>query len=130
MRRLALVALVGLLPAPALGRDDVLTLVLRCKNDDATAEVYLPQSIVTGRTPANIDLAKPARGFYVLDLTDARKGKTLEPARVSLRADKKAVIVEQLTRRLPAATVPVAGGTVSFDHRFAENMVCEPFNGE
>ena len=48
---------------------------------------------------------------------------------VSLTADKKAVVVDQYTRKLPPTRVPVAGGKVSFDKRFAEDMVCGPFNG-
>ena len=61
---------------------------------------------------------------------DAGKGKPLEPVRVSLTTDKKGVVVNQYTRKLPPTTVPVAGGKVSFDKRFAEDMVCKPFNGE
>jgi hypothetical protein len=127
--RSALIGLIVLLPAPAWAQDGAMTLVLRCKNDGGRIELYVPQSIVTGRTLANIDLSKPVNGFYALDLTEYRKGKSLEPARVRLTADKKGVVVEQLSRRLPATTVPVAGGKVSFDKRFAGDMVCEPFNG-
>jgi hypothetical protein len=127
---LLLAALASLAHAPAWAEDGAMTLVLRCKNEDAQVEVYVPQSIVTGRTMANIDLRRPAKGFYALDLTQADKGKSLEPARISLTADRKGVVVEQLSRKLPSTTVPVAGGKVSFDRRFAENMVCEPFNGE
>jgi len=51
-------------------------------------------------------------GYYTLDLTDANKGKVLEPVRVTLSADKKTVIVDQYTRKLPPSRIPVAGGTV------------------
>ncbi len=46
-----------------------------------------------------------------------------------MTADKKGVVVNQYTRKLPPTVVPVAGGKVSFDKRFAEGMVCGPFNG-
>ena len=39
------------------------------------------------------------------------------------------MVVDQYTRKLPPTRVPVAGGKVSFDKRFAEDMVCGPFNG-
>jgi hypothetical protein len=124
-----LLAFIGLLPASAWAQDGAMTLVLRCKNDGGRVELYVPQSIVTGRTLANINLSRPTNGFYALDLTEYQKGKSLEPARVRLTPDKKGVVVEQTSRRLPATTVPVAGGKVSFDKRFAEDMVCEAFNG-
>ncbi len=115
---------------PVFAFDGALTLVLRCRNEDALVEVYVPQSIVTGRTIANINLSRQVSGFYALDLTQANKGKSLEPARISLAANKKGVVIEQTGRKLPPTTVPIAGGKVSFDRRFAENMTCEPFNGE
>lgn len=123
-------ALMSLWPELAHAQDGAMTLVLRCKNDDAQVEVYVPQAIVSGRTIANINLTRPITGFYALDLTQAEKGKSLEPARISLTANKKSVVVEQINRKLPPTTVPVTGGKVSFDKRFAENMLCEPFNGE
>jgi len=49
---------------------------------------------------------------------------------VSLTPDKSAVIVDQFTRKLPPTKVPVAGGTVSFDNRFAANAKCGAFNEE
>jgi hypothetical protein len=111
-------------------QDTAMTLVLRCKNEDAVVEVYAPQSLVAGRTIANINLSRPVKGLYALDLTQAEKGKSLEPARISLGSDRKSVVIDQLTRKLPPTSVPVAGGKVSFDKRFAEGMVCEPFNGD
>jgi hypothetical protein len=122
--------LVNLQPLVASAQDGAMTLVLRCKNEDALVEVYVPQSIVTGRTIANINLSRPVSGFYALDLTQANKGKSLEPARISLAANKKGVVIEQTSRKLPPTTVPIAGGKVSFDRRFAEDMTCGPFNGE
>jgi hypothetical protein len=65
-----------------------------------------------------------------LDLTDAGKGKTLEPVRVQYSKDKKSVIVNQYSRKLPPTAVPVSGGTVDFDQRFATGAECGPFNQE
>jgi hypothetical protein len=104
-----------------------MALVLRCKNSDARVELYLPEAVAHSRA-SHSSLARPVKGYYALDLTDIGKGKPLEPVRVSLTADKKGLVVNQYTRRLPPTTVPISGGTVSFDRRFAENMVCGPFN--
>jgi hypothetical protein len=46
--------------------------------------------------------------------------------RVTLAKDKRGVVVDQYTRGLPPSTVPLKGGKVSFDNRFAENMTCGP----
>jgi len=54
----------------------------------------------------------------------------LEPVRVSLSPDKKSVIVDQYTRKLPPTRVPVAGGTVDFDKRFGTAAKCGPFQAQ
>jgi hypothetical protein len=115
---------------PAVAQEGSFRRVLECKNDGARVELYLPESIVSGLGIANVRLAQPARGYYALDLSDAGKGKPLEPVRVRMATDKKGVVVNQYTRKLPPTTVPLAGGKVSFDKRFAEDMECKPFNGE
>jgi hypothetical protein len=125
---LFLIALLGLHAGSATAQEGAFALVLRCKNDDARVELYLPETIVRGRGDPNARLARPVKGYYALDLTEAGKGKPLEPVRVSLTADRKGLVVDQYTRKLPPTTVPVAGGKVSFDKRFAEDMVCGPFN--
>ncbi|HZP79748.1 MAG TPA: hypothetical protein VFB45_26680 [Pseudolabrys sp.] len=105
--------------------------VLSCKSEDATMEVYLPRSVIKGRDGiANVDLAQPLTGAYVLDLSSAGKGKILEQVRVSLTADKQAIVVTQFTRELPPTRIPLAGGTVDFDKRFAEQAKCGAFNSE
>ena len=114
--------------APASAENAAMTRVLACEGDDAKMEVYLPQSVVTGRGVTNANLAKPVVGFYALDLSAAGKGKPLEPVRVSYTPDKKMVIVDQFTRGLPPTRIPVGGGTVDFDKRFGTNAKCGPFN--
>jgi hypothetical protein len=100
-----------------------------CTQDGSpNMEVYLPQSIVFGKKPLVEALAHPVIGYYTLDLTGANKGKPLEPVKVSMTADgKTVVIVNQYTRGLPPTRIPVGGGTVDFDHRFATNAKCGPF---
>ena len=78
----------------------------------------------------NAKLEKPAIGAYSLDLTEAGKGKTLEPVRVSYSRDKKSVIIDQYTRKLPPTAVAIDGATVDFDQRFATGAKCAPFNQE
>jgi hypothetical protein len=66
-------------------------------------------------------------GYYTLDLTDANKGKVLEPVRASLTRNGKTVIVDQYTRKLPPTRIPADGGTVDFDQRFGTAANCGPF---
>ena len=108
----------------------VMRRVLSCEGPDAKMEVYLPEAIVTGRGIRNIKFDKPITGAYSLDLTDPGKGKTLEPVRVSLSRDRKSVIVDQYTRKLPPTTIAVGGARVDFDQRFGTGAMCGPFNEE
>jgi hypothetical protein len=102
-------------------------LVATCKNEGAVAEIYAPQRICNAGTDAFLKFIKKSqRGYYALDLNEAGKGKPLEPVNLKAAAGSKGVEVDQFTRGLPAATIPAEGGTVSFDHRFAQDMVCTP----
>jgi hypothetical protein len=63
-------------------------------------DVSVTPLLIAGRQRvANADLAEPVIGYYALDLTEAGKGKPLDPMRVSLTADKSTLIVDQLTRQ-------------------------------
>jgi len=104
--------------------------VLSCVGPDAKMEVYVPDALVTGSGVQNAKLAEQVIGAYSLDLTDAGKGKTLEPVHVQYSRDRKSVIVTQYTRKLPPTAIPVTGATVDFDQRFASKAKCEPFNQE
>jgi hypothetical protein len=119
-----------LIASPAIAADEAMTRVFACKGDDAAMEVYIPQSALHGGGVANAKLDRPATGAYTLDLTDAGKGKSLEPVRVSMTADKKFLIVDQYMRKLPPTRIPVSGGTVNFDNRFGTNAKCGAFNQE
>jgi hypothetical protein len=116
------------LTAPAiardLGRNAYLTRVIKCVGVDATMEIYLPQSALSGGSASLLSL-RPTNGWFGLDLSAAKKGKSLEPVRISVSSDKKALIVDQYTRKLPATRVPLAGGVVNFDQRFGTNANCE-----
>ena len=68
--------------------------------------------------------------YLLTDLTDALKGKHLEPVKVSLTSDKKMLIVDQFSRRLPPTRIPVTGGTVDFDKRFGTGAKCGAFNDD
>lgn len=109
MTRVALLtpALVCIAAGPAAARDPgeeaYMIRMLACEGPDAKMEIYIPQSIETNDAALARGLARPVIGYYTLDLTEANKGKVLEPVKVSLTADKQTVIVDQYTRKLPAA---------------------------
>jgi hypothetical protein len=117
------------LPATAKdpGQDAYMIRMLSCKGTDATIEVYIPQSIALNGAALARALAQPVIGYYTLDLSEANKGKPLEPVKVSMTADGKTVIVDQYTRKLPATRIPVSGGIVDFDQRFGTGAKCGPF---
>jgi hypothetical protein len=104
--------------------------VLSCVGPDAKIEVYVPETVWTGTGVENARLDAQVTGTYALDLSGAGKGKTLEPVRLQYSKDRKALIVDQYTRRLPPTVVAVAGATVDFDQRFATGAKCGPFNQE
>jgi hypothetical protein len=123
-----LLVVMALAVVPAEAADVAMRRVLACVGPDARIEVYVPQSVVTGTGVQNAKLDAQVTGAYSLDLTDAGKGKTLEPVRVRYSKDRKSVIVDRYTRRLPPTAIPVAGGTVDFDQRFATGAKCGAFN--
>jgi hypothetical protein len=132
MTRIAIPGLIfaAAFAGPAAAKDptdaDWMIRMMVCTQDGTpNMEVYLPQSIVFGKTPLAEALARPVIGYYTLDLSDMNKGKLLKP--VSMTPDRKTVIVNQYTRGLPPTRIPVGGGTVDFDHRFATNAKCGPF---
>src|SRR5450755_1400470 len=89
----------------ALAADVAMRRVLSCVGPDAKTEVYVPEAVVTGAGVENVKLEKQVIGAYTLDLTDAGKGKTLEPVHVHYSRDKKSVIVGQYLRKLPPTAV-------------------------
>jgi len=104
--------------------------VFSCVGPDAKMEVYIPESLWRGRGVQNAKLDQQATGAYSLDLTDAEKGKVLEPVHVQYSNDKTSVIVTQYTRGLPPTRIAVGGATVDFDQRFGTQAKCGPFNQE
>jgi hypothetical protein len=123
-------ALAGPAGAKDPGQEAYMVRVLACTGPDAKMEIYLPQSIIHGAGAKRSGLTRPTIGYYALDLTEAGKGKVLEPVRVSLSADKQTVIVDQYTRKLPVTRIPAAGGTVDFDQRFGTAAECGTFNAQ
>jgi len=126
--------LVAALSAPAVAKDPgqqaYMIRMLVCEGADAKMEVYIPQSIVFGSVPLARALARPAIGYYTLDLSAENKGKPLEPVKVSITADGKTVIINQYTRGLPPTSLPLSGGTVDFDKRFGTQAKCGPFQSQ
>ena len=106
--------------AQASGRDGAMMRVLACTGDQVSMEVYLPQEVAF----SDMLSMKPTYGYYTLDLTGPGKGKSLESVLVSISEDKKFVIVNQYTRKLPSTRVPIGGGTVDFDRRFGTHAKC------
>ena len=79
--------------------------VFSCVGPDAKMEIYIPESLWSGLGVQNAKLDKQATGAYSLDLTDAGKGKMLEPVHVQYSNDKKSVVVTQVD---PLADIRVA----------------------
>jgi hypothetical protein len=112
------------------GQDAWMIRMLACEGADTKMELYLPQAIVFGKTPIAKALARPVIGSYALDLSDANKGKPLEPVKVSMTSDGKTVVINQYTRGLPPTRIPVSGGIVDFDQRFGTQAKCGPFQAQ
>ncbi len=143
-RAIALAVAAPALPAAAEdpGQDAYMTRLVKCSDPYRTVEIYLPNKVIFKYpAPANIPghdymLATllsmpPTVGWYALDLSGAGKGKSLEPVRVSVAPDKKAIIIDQYTRgtannRLAPTRVPAVGGTVQFDPKWATQVKCGP----
>lgn len=123
--RLALTAAVlAACTLPSCAADPAMVRVVSCQGPDAAMEIYLPEMLVYGsiQQPPQID------GWYLLDLSAARKGKHLEPVHISASPDKKFLIIDQYTRSLPPTKIPTAGGIVNFDNRFGTHATCAPFS--
>jgi hypothetical protein len=111
--------------------DTGFTLVVTCSEKDApkgsspTVEIYISESLCCdGYDGLLKGLKRKKKGFYALDLTGIGKGKPLEPVHLQISRKPAGLLVTQYTRGLPPTLVPRSGGTVSFDRRFAEELVC------
>lgn len=108
--------------------DVPMTRVFACKGSDATMEIYLPESLLQKRNIEKLGLGGTVNGLYALDLSDAEKGKVIEPVRLRSTKDNKAIVLEQFTRKgLKPSTIPLAGGTLDFDQRFGTKAQCGAF---
>jgi hypothetical protein len=119
--------------AKPLDKDARLMRMMSCEGQGASMELYLPQSVIftnRGSETSGMQAGQTVIGYYALDLTEANKGKPLEPVRITLSADKKTVIVDQYTRGLVPTRIPVKGGTVDFDQRFGTGAKCGPFQAQ
>jgi hypothetical protein len=94
--------------------------------DDVLMELYLPHPNVYGNRRMS-NPKKPVSGYFALDLDKLGKGKSIEPVRV-WRDDKANVLhVDRYSRGLPRVAVPLDGGIVDFDQRFAQGARCKPY---
>lgn len=107
------------------GAEAVMIRMMACAGEGVRMEVYLPLTV-----DRHMKGGQSVIGYYTLDLTDVNKGKPLEPVRVTLSSDEKTVTVDQYLRGLPSTRIPVAGGTVDFDQRFARHAKCGPFQSQ
>ena len=108
--------------------DVPMTRIFACQGPDAKMEIYIPQSLVLKRNIEKAGLGGTVNGLYALDLTQAGKGKVIEPVRLRSTKDNRAIVMEQFTRKgLKPATIPLTGGTLDFDQRFGTKAQCEPF---
>ncbi|VIO78098.1 hypothetical protein CI1B_72330 [Bradyrhizobium ivorense] len=107
------------------GAEAVMIRMIACDGEGVRMELYLPLSV-----DRHMRGGQSVIGYYALDLTDVNKGKPLEPVRVTLSTDEKTVTVDQYLRGLPPTRIPVAGGTVDFDQRFAKHAKCGPFQSQ
>ena len=122
-------AVLGAMATAANAQSSAMTRVLSCAGPDARMEVFLPSNLLTGKGASNVRLNGTVIGRYVLDLSEAGKGKPDEEVKISWSSDRRAVVVDQFTRKLPPTRIPVGGGTVDFDKRFGTKAKCGPFNG-
>lgn len=111
----------------AAGESGTFTLITYCTengggaSDGASVEIYVPDEVWNGPH----DVWK-TQGLYALDLMSFGKGKRLEPIQLEFSKTADGLLVDQYLRRLPVRFLPRGGGTVSFDERFASDMVCSP----
>ncbi len=108
--------------------DVPMTRIFACQGPDARMEIYVPQSLLTKRNIGKQGLGGTVNGLYALDLTDAAKGKVVEPVRLRSTKDNRSIVVEQFTRKgLKPASIPMTGGTLDFDQRFGTGARCDAF---
>lgn len=108
--------------------DVPMTRVFVCEGPDATMEIYVPQSVLAKRNIERQGLGGTVNGLYALDLTEAGKGKVIEPVRLRSSKDNKSIGIDQFTRKgLKPASIPMTGGTLDFDQRFGTKAKCGPF---
>ena len=112
--------------ASELAAQEAYPRVFLCNGDGVKMEIYLPESAV--RDFALKD-GTPVLGWYALDLSDPdlNKGKNLEAVLARYAQDKRALILYQFTRGLPLTAIPMGGGVVNFDNRFASGAKCGPY---
>jgi len=114
-------------PAAAV-QDQSFARVFYCENEAGRAEVYLAGSAMTSTGKPELTIGdRTADGYLAFDFTPVAKNKTLNAVRIKLDSTGSALVVA-LTESGTSATIPLAGGRVSFPQRLAEEMQCRAFN--
>lgn len=119
------VALAVCTPQSAMAQVEVaraVVLVMRCANSDAVAELYLNETVAHAPGGPAASIRGRVGGFYHLDLTQAGKGKTITGVQVSMSNDRRYVFVHHAGWTTPP--IPVAGGRVNLDQKWAYGMTC------
>ena len=70
---------------------------------------------------------KTASGYLAFDFTPVGKNKTVDAVRIRMGNNGNTLVID-LWERGWSATIPLAGGKVTFPQRLAEEMSCNPFN--
>lgn len=119
---------VGHSAQPAAAQEQSFARVFDCSNETGRAELYLPGSALARVGKQELAIGdKTAAGYLAFDFTPVGKNKTLEAVSIKLDTTGNALDIKLLERG-SIATIPLAGGRVSFPQRLAEEMDCKPFN--
>ena len=106
--------------------------VFSCVGPDAKMEIYIPESLLSGLGVQNAKLDKQATGAYSLDLTDAGKGKMLNPSTCNIpttrsRWSSPSTRAGCRRRRLRSAAPPSISISVSGRRRSADRSIRNEF---
>lgn len=127
---LAMMLIMGLAHPAAAVYDDSghYARVLDClgADEDVRIELFLPNAVIYHDGKMD-NPKKPVTGYYILDLEKIGKGKSLEPVKVWRDDKAKVLVLKQDTRGMTPTRIPLDGGVVDFDNRFATGARCKPF---
>ncbi|MEI7606741.1 MAG: hypothetical protein WCJ64_05105 [Rhodospirillaceae bacterium] len=120
---LAFLAAGQALAAPS---DPFFDMLFRCEGSGAVIEIFAATVSAQSRVEEPFVGGRSAiiHGFYAFDLTSAGRGKSLSPVRLQTLPNGKAVIVTFADNRQDPVSIPVKGGIVTFDPKWAPDTKC------